>query len=52
MCTQYLHYIHPSIPSLPILLLPTSTTSAPRQDLFLPPVLQFCKRKKITFLFV
>jgi hypothetical protein len=50
ICTQYLYYIHPPTPFPHILPLPTGT-NYPRQDLFCPTVLWFCKRKKLTFLF-
>jgi hypothetical protein len=48
MCTQYLHHVHPPIP-FPQLLLPSTSTSLPRQDMFHLPVLWFCKRKKNNF---
>jgi hypothetical protein len=41
----------PSYPFLTSSPLPTGTI-LPRQDLWHPPVLKFCKRKKMTFLFV
>jgi hypothetical protein len=44
VCTQCFHYIHP-IPSH----LPQDRTCSAL--LFCPPVLQFCERKKMTFLF-
>jgi hypothetical protein len=49
MCTQYLHHIHPPIPlftSSSISLVPNLPLPTPRQDLFYPPVLLFCRRKK------
>jgi hypothetical protein len=50
MCIQYLHCIHPT--PFPYLFPPTHTgTNSQRQDLFHPPVLQFCKRKKYFWLF-
>jgi hypothetical protein len=51
MCTQYLHYIH-SPRSFPHIISSPSGTNPLRQDLFCPSVLQFCKRKKTTFLLV
>jgi hypothetical protein len=42
-----LHHIHPPIPCLYILNLPLEPTT--KQDLFYPPVLQFCKKKKWHF---
>jgi hypothetical protein len=51
MYTQYLHRINPPAP-FPHFLLPPTGTNLPRQDLFCPPVLQFCKRNiKITCLY-
>jgi hypothetical protein len=52
MCTQwiYFHYIHP--PTLFPHILPPLTGINPWQDLFCPSDLWFCKRKKLTFLFV
>jgi hypothetical protein len=44
MCTQYLHYIHPFTP-FPHLFPPPTDTSFPKQDMFCPPILQFCIRK-------
>jgi hypothetical protein len=44
MCTQYLHYIDPPTPYHHIP--PVTDTNPHSQDLFLLPVLQFCKRKK------
>jgi hypothetical protein len=41
MCTQYLHHIHSPIPFPYLLLVPPH-----RQDLYCPPILRFCKRKK------
>jgi hypothetical protein len=46
MCTQHLYHIHPPTPFPYLLPLPTVTNPCPRQDLFYPPVLWFCKRKK------
>jgi hypothetical protein len=53
MYTQYLHYIHPPTPFSNFLASPTGTNT-PRQDLFHPPILWFCKReeKEMTFLLV
>jgi hypothetical protein len=48
MCTQYMHHIHLLAP-FPCLLTPPTGTNLPRQDLFCPPVLWFCKRKKWQF---
>jgi hypothetical protein len=48
MCTQNLYHIYPStyFPHLlPLPLRPTFST-CPKQDLFCPPDLQFCERKK------
>jgi hypothetical protein len=45
MCTQYLHHIHRPR-ALFYLLPPPTGTNPPRQNLFCPPVLWFCKRKK------
>jgi hypothetical protein len=49
--TLFLHHVHPPIPfptTSPLSLVPTpiSCTPLPQQDLFFPPVLQFCRRKK------
>jgi hypothetical protein len=41
VCTQYLHHIDPPIPFSHLFSPPTGTIP-PRQDLFCPPVLQFC----------
>jgi hypothetical protein len=38
--------------TLPLHSTPSHWYQSPRQDLFCPPVLQFCKKKKMTFLFV
>jgi hypothetical protein len=52
MCRKYLHYIHPPAFFPHILTPPTGTNHPPRQELFHPSVLQFCKRKTMTFLLV
>jgi hypothetical protein len=48
MCSQYLNHIHPSTPFPHLLPSPTGTKH-PKQDLFHPHVLQFCKRKELHF---
>jgi hypothetical protein len=49
MCAQYLHHIHPPTPFSHLLPLPLIPPPHTRQDLFCPPVLWFCKRKKLHF---
>jgi hypothetical protein len=50
MCTQYFHHIHPPTPFPYILPLPLVATSQTGPACL--SVLCFCKRKKMTFLFV
>jgi hypothetical protein len=56
ICTHFLHHIHPPTPFSWHLPPPMGDSPPPRQVLFRPPVLQFCRRekifKKMTFLFV
>jgi hypothetical protein len=44
MCTYYLYHIHLPTP-FPATAPPTSAKHLPPQNLFHPPVLQFCRRK-------